>query len=129
MSLHVGPVSTIIVPSAVNASVRGTLTVVAGANVTLDAVRAGRTTTLTIAATSGSGGTPAASVVAETSFSGVSPAVGASTDYARADHTHGTPADAPSDGTTYGRKDGGWEPTGGGGLSQAQTLARISMGF
>lgn len=39
----------------------------------------------------GGGGTPASSVVSETTYS-QSPAVGTSTDYARADHTHGTPA-------------------------------------
>lgn len=39
----------------------------------------------------GGGGTPASTVVAETSF-GQASAVGTSTDYARADHTHGTPA-------------------------------------
>lgn len=42
----------------------------------------------------GGGGTPATTVVTEQSF-GQSSAVGTSTDYARADHTHGTPA-APS---------------------------------
>ncbi len=43
----------------------------------------------------GGSGTPASSVVSETSYS-QSPAVGTSTDYARADHTHGTPASAIS---------------------------------
>lgn len=38
----------------------------------------------------GGGGTPATTVVTETSFAQAS-AVGTSTDYARADHTHGTP--------------------------------------
>jgi len=38
----------------------------------------------------GGGGTPASSVVSETSF-GLSPAVGTSTDYARGDHSHGSP--------------------------------------
>lgn len=38
----------------------------------------------------GGGGTPATTVVSSTSF-GQSPAVGAGTDYARADHVHGTP--------------------------------------
>ncbi len=55
MSLRVEPVTTIVVPSAVNASVRGALNIVAGANVTLDAVRAGRTTTLTISAEASGG--------------------------------------------------------------------------
>jgi hypothetical protein len=40
--------------------------------------------------------------------------------------TMATVADAPSDGTTYGRKDGAWAAAGGvgGGLTQAQVLAR-----
>jgi hypothetical protein len=42
----------------------------------------------------GGGGTPASTVVTETSF-GQASAVGSSTNYARGDHTHGTPA-APS---------------------------------
>jgi hypothetical protein len=42
----------------------------------------------------GGGGTPASTVVTETSF-GQASAVGTSTNYARGDHTHGTPA-APS---------------------------------
>lgn len=49
--------------------------------------------------TGGGGGTPASTVVTETTF-GQSSAVGTSTDYARADHTHGTPtlpAIAPTD--------------------------------
>lgn len=41
--------------------------------------------------TGGGGGTPASTVVTETTF-GQASAVGTSTDYARADHTHGTPA-------------------------------------
>ena len=40
-------------------------------------------------APAGSAGTPATTVTSETTY-GVTPAVGASTDYARADHTHGT---------------------------------------
>lgn len=40
----------------------------------------------------GGSGTPGSSVVSETSF-GQSSGVGTSTDYARADHTHGTPTD------------------------------------
>lgn len=53
--------------------------------------------------TGGGGGTPATTVVTETSF-GQASAVGTSTDYARADHTHGTPA-APV--TAAGWTDGG----------------------
>ncbi len=48
----------------------------------------------------GGGGTPATSVVSETS-PGQSPAVGTSTDYARADHTHGTPAAGAPVGAQY----------------------------
>ena len=66
---------------------------VAGSNVTISESLAGEVLTVTIAASGGGGGggTPASSVVSETSF-GQSPAVGTSTDYARGDHTHGTPA-------------------------------------
>jgi hypothetical protein len=39
----------------------------------------------------GSGGEPATTVTSETTF-GISPAVGTDTEYARQDHTHGTPA-------------------------------------
>ena len=42
----------------------------------------------------GGGGTPASTVVTETTF-GAASAVGTSTDYARADHTHGTPPLTP----------------------------------
>ncbi len=53
----------------------------------------GEVLTVTLAASGGGGGggTPATTVVSSTSF-GQSPAVGTSTDYARGDHTHGTPA-------------------------------------
>ena len=66
---------------------------VAGTNVTISESLAGEVLTVTVAASGGGGGggTPASSVVSETSF-GQSPAVGTSTDYARGDHTHGTPA-------------------------------------
>lgn len=65
----------------------------AGSNVTITENLAGDVLTVTVAATGGGGGggTPASSVVSETSY-GQSPAVGTSTDYARGDHTHGTPA-------------------------------------
>ncbi len=43
----------------------------------------------------GGGGTPADSVVAETAF-GLAPSAGLSTDYARGDHTHGSPSLAGS---------------------------------
>lgn len=66
---------------------------VAGQNVTITENLAGEVLTVMVAATGGGGGggTPASSVVSETSF-GQNPAVGTSTDYARGDHTHGTPA-------------------------------------
>lgn len=66
---------------------------VAGSNVTISESLAGDVLTVTVASTGGGGGggTPASSVVSETSY-GQSPAVGTSTDYARGDHTHGTPA-------------------------------------
>lgn len=53
----------------------------------------------TWAAPPGGGGTPAGSVVTETTY-GQPPAVGTSTDYARADHTHGTPAASAGSATT-----------------------------
>ena len=65
---------------------------VAGTNVTISESLTGEVLTVTVAASGGGGGgTPASTVVSETSF-GQSPAVGTSTDYARGDHTHGTPA-------------------------------------
>jgi hypothetical protein len=67
---------------------------VAGSNVTISESLTGEVLTVTVAASGGGGGgggTPASSVVSETTF-GQSPAVGTSTDYARGDHTHGTPA-------------------------------------
>lgn len=66
---------------------------VAGTNVTISESLTGEVLTVTVAASGGGGGggTPASSVVSEQSF-GQSPAVGTSTDYARGDHTHGTPA-------------------------------------
>lgn len=75
-------------------STDGTLTnervLTAGTNVTLTDNGAG--STLVIAA---GGGTPATTVVTETSY-GQASAVGTSSSYARADHTHGTPpAGAP----------------------------------
>jgi hypothetical protein len=65
-----------------------------GANVTFTEAVVGDKLEVTIAASGGGGGgggTPATTVVSEQSF-GQSPAVGTSTDYARGDHTHGTPA-------------------------------------
>jgi hypothetical protein len=66
---------------------------VAGTNVTISESLTGEVLTVTVAASGGGGGggTPATTVVSATSFA-QSPAVGTSTDYARGDHTHGTPA-------------------------------------
>ena len=64
---------------------------VAGTNVTIGENLTGDVLTVTVSASGGGGGgTPASSVVSETSF-GQSPAVGTSSDYARGDHSHGTP--------------------------------------
>lgn len=65
---------------------------VAGTNVTISESLTGEVLTVTVAASGGGGGggTPATTVVSETSF-GQSPVVGTSTDYARGDHSHGTP--------------------------------------
>jgi hypothetical protein len=74
-----------------DASVRA-LSIVAGSGVTLTTATAGGVATTTIAATGGGGGgTPASTVVSETSY-GQSSVVGVGTDYARADHSHGSPA-------------------------------------
>lgn len=64
-----------------------------GSNVTFTEAVVGDKLEVTIAASGGGGGggTPASSVVSETSY-GQSPVVGTSTDYARGDHSHGTPA-------------------------------------
>lgn len=66
---------------------------VAGTNVTISESLTGEVLTVTVAASGGGGGggTPATTVVSETTF-GLSPVVGTSTDYARGDHSHGTPA-------------------------------------
>jgi hypothetical protein len=63
-----------------------------GSNVTFTEAVVGDKLEVTIAASGGGGGggTPASSVVSETSF-GLSPVVGTSTDYARGDHSHGSP--------------------------------------
>jgi hypothetical protein len=68
------------------------LNIAPGANVTLAVSQAANgDITLTIAAASGSG-TPSGTVESEAAF-GQSPAAGASSDYSRGDHTHGTPTD------------------------------------
>lgn len=83
------PVAFISLTSAAQASSRA-LALVAGSNVTLTPSTVASLTTLTIAASSG-GGTPALSVVATAAY-GQASVVGVSTDYARGDHVHGSPA-------------------------------------
>jgi hypothetical protein len=86
------PVAWIQIGSAqADASVRA-LIVQAGSGVTLTTTTAGGVATTTIAASGGGGGgTPATTVVSATSY-GQSPVVGTGTDYARVDHSHGSPA-------------------------------------
>jgi hypothetical protein len=68
------------------------LIIQAGSGVTLTTTTTGGTATTTIAASGGGGGgTPATTVVSATSY-GQSPVVGVGTDYARVDHSHGSPA-------------------------------------
>jgi hypothetical protein len=83
------PVAWIQIGAQADASVRA-LKIVAGTNVTLTTSTSGNVATTTIAASSG-GGTPATTVVSATTY-GQSPVVGTGTDYARSDHSHGSPA-------------------------------------
>lgn len=64
----------------------------AGQNVTITDAEVGGVLEVTIAASGGGGGggTPASTVVSETT-PGLQPIVGNSTDYARGDHSHGSP--------------------------------------
>ena len=64
----------------------------AGQNVTITEATVGGALEVTIAASGGGGGggTPATTVVSGTT-PGLQPVVGTSTDYARGDHSHGTP--------------------------------------
>jgi hypothetical protein len=64
----------------------------AGQNVTITEATVGGALEVTVAASGGGGGggTPATTVVSETT-PGLQPVVGTSTDYARGDHSHGTP--------------------------------------
>ena len=64
----------------------------AGSNVTITDTEVGGVLEVTIAASGGGGGggTPASTVVSETT-PGLQPVVGTSTDYARGDHSHGSP--------------------------------------
>lgn len=86
------PVAWIQIGSAqADASVRA-LVISAGSGVTLTTTTASGVATTTIAASGGGGGgTPATTVVSATSY-GQSPVVGTGTDYARNDHSHGSPS-------------------------------------
>jgi hypothetical protein len=84
------PVAWIQIGSAqADAAVRA-LVIAAGSGVTLTTTTASGVATTTIAS-SGGGGTPATTVVSATSY-GQATAVGVGTDYARVDHSHGSPA-------------------------------------
>lgn len=85
------PVGFIQIGSQADATVRA-LVIQAGSNVTLTTSTSAGVATTTIAASGGGGGgTPATTVVSATSY-GQSPVVGTGTDYARVDHSHGSPA-------------------------------------
>lgn len=72
-------------------SVAGIAKLKAGQNVTLsEAVVSGILEVTVGASGGGGGGTPSSTVVSETT-PGLQPVVGVSTDYARGDHSHGTP--------------------------------------
>jgi hypothetical protein len=87
------PVAWIQIGSAQADAAARALIVQAGSGVTLTTTTTGGVATTTIAASGGGGGggTPATTVVSATSY-GQSPAVGVGTDYARVDHSHGSPA-------------------------------------
>jgi len=73
-------------------SSRVAATLKAGTNVTITDTEVGGVLEVTIAAAGGGGGggTPASTVVSQTT-PGLSPVVGTSTNYARGDHSHGSP--------------------------------------
>ena len=87
------PVAWIQIGSAQADAAARALIIQAGSGVTLTTTTTAGVATTTIAASGGGGGggTPATTVVSATSY-GQSPAVGVGTDYARADHSHGSPA-------------------------------------
>ena len=62
-----------------------------GTNVTFSEATVSGMLEVTIAASSSGGGTPSTTVVSGTA-PGLSPVVGVSTDYARGDHSHGSPS-------------------------------------
>jgi hypothetical protein len=74
------------------ASTRVSATLKAGTNVTITDTEVSGVLEVTIAASGGGGGagTPSTTVVSGTT-PGLSPVAGMSTDYARGDHSHGTP--------------------------------------
>jgi hypothetical protein len=85
------PVAWIEIGSQADATVRA-LKIAAGSGVTLTTSTSAGVATTTIAASGGGGGgTPATTVVSATSY-GQSPVVGTGTDYARVDHSHGSPS-------------------------------------
>jgi len=86
------PVAWIQLGGAQNDATVRALIIEAGSGVTLTTSTSAGVATTTIAASGGGGGgTPATTVVSATSY-GQSPVVGTGTDYARADHSHGSPA-------------------------------------
>ena len=89
----------------------------AGQNVTLTEAEVGNVLEVTIGASGGGGGgggTPASTVTSETTY-GLQPVVGTSTDYARADHSHGSVALPAHSSTT----DLAWTSSGHTGSSTA----------
>ena len=85
------PVAFVQLGSQADATARA-LIIQAGSGVTLTTSTTAGVATTTIAASGGGGGgTPATTVVSATSY-GQSPVVGTGTDYARVDHSHGSPA-------------------------------------
>lgn len=85
------PVAWIQIGSAqADAAVRA-LVIAAGSGVTLTTTTTAGVATTTIASSGGGGGTPATTVVSATSY-GQATAVGTGTDYARVDHSHGSPS-------------------------------------
>lgn len=88
----------------------------AGQNVTLTEAEVGNVLEVTIGAAGGGGGggTPASTVTSETTYA-LQPVVGTSTDYARADHSHGSVA-LPAHSSTTGLA---WTSSGHTGSSTA----------
>jgi hypothetical protein len=71
-------------------SIAGIAKLKAGQNVTISEAIVSGILEVTVGATGGGGGTPSTTVVSETT-PGLQPIVGTSTDYARGDHSHGSP--------------------------------------